>query len=201
MQKTKQTRAIRRLVVSGMLAATVAVLMLTGLGFLRIGPMSASLLCLPILIGVMSEGLGVGLVLGLAFGLLSLIQAFSAPTLFSPYFMNPLISVLPRLCIPVVTWLVLHAHKPAGQANPKQKVMIRGLAAFAGSATNTILVLGAIYVACMLGFLIEGIAMETVGALLLGIVLTNGLPEAIVMSIVTPSVMAALDRTVYKTHA
>lgn len=201
MQKANQTKAIRRLVVSGMLAATVAVLMLTGLGFLRIGPMSASLLCLPILIGVMSEGLGVGLVLGLTFGLLSLIQAFSAPTLFSPYFMNPLISVLPRLCIPVTTWLVLHATKPIEQANEKQKVMIRGLAAFAGSATNTILVLGAVYIACMLGFIVEGITMDTVGVLLLGIVLTNGLPEAVIMSIVTPSVMAALDRTIYKSRA
>lgn len=200
MQKKEQSQAIRRLVVSGMLAATVVVLMLTGLGFLRVGPISASLLCLPILIGVMSEGLGVGLVLGLTFGVLSFVRAFSDPSLFAPYFMNPLISVLPRVCIPLTTWAVLHLFPAFEKADAKKKVFVRGLASFVGSATNTVLVLGAVYIACLLGMIAEGVSGETVGAVLLGIAFANGLPEAAVMSVVTPSVMAALDRTVYKTR-
>lgn len=195
MQKSGNPQMIRKLVISGMLAAIVVVLMVTGLGFIQIGPMNASLLCLPIILGVMSEGLGVGLVLGLTFGVLSFARAFSSPTLFSPYFMNPLISVLPRLCIPVIVWLVV---KSLSAKDLKKRALVRGIAAFAGSITNTVLVLGAVYIACLLGFIVEGISMGTVGALLMGIVLTNGLPEAVVMAFVTPPVMAALDRTIYK---
>ena len=157
MQRTNQTQRIRRLAVSGMLAAIVIVLMMTGLGFIQIGPIQASLLCLPIILGVMTEGLGVGLILGLTFGILSLIQAFSTPSPMAVFFMNPLISVLPRVCIPTVVWLILRKMKKAGHENPKRKVFLRILAAVAGSLTNTVLVLGAIYLAYSSGYIVADI--------------------------------------------
>jgi len=192
---------IRKLVVSGMLAAIVAVLMMTGLGFIQVGPLQASLLCLPIILGVMTEGLGVGLVLGFTFGFLSLIQAFSTPSPLAIFFMNPLISVLPRVCIPIAVWLVAKEIKKVSRENAKKRVILRVLAAVLGSVTNTVLVLGAMYVAYSSGYIVievQEIYEQGMALLLLYIALTNGLPEAAVMAFATPPVMAALDRTVYK---
>lgn len=201
MQRTNQQRTIRRLVVSGMLAAIVVVLMVTGLGFIQIGPLQASLLCLPIILGVMSEGLGVGLILGLTFGVLSLIQAFSSPSPLAVFFMNPLISVVPRVFIPVAVWLVARETKKMGPEKTRKKVILRILGAVAGSLTNTVLVLGAIYIAFSSGYIVVNIE-ETyergMTLLLLFTALTNGLPEAAVMAFVAPPVMEALDRTIYQ---
>lgn len=190
---------IRRLVIVGMLAAVIVVLMVTGIGLLRIGPViEITFLCLPVLIGVMAEGLGVGLCLGFAFGLISFIQAFSSPTLLAPYFMNPAVSVLPRLLIPVVTWLVLRELGRFGSKSAGRRLVARGIAAFAGSITNTVGVLGMVFVLCKLGVIVEGLDPNAAGAILLGAGLTNGIPEAIAMTIVTPPIMAALDRSIYK---
>ena len=201
MQRTNHTQMIRKLVVSGMLVALVVVLMVTGLGFIRVGPIQASLLCLPIILGVMTEGLGVGFVLGLTFGVLSFIQSFGTPSPLSVFFMNPLISVLPRICIPVVVWLVVKGFKDVSYENAKKKVLLRILASLSGALTNTALVLGAIFIAYSLGYIVvdmEEIYEHGMALFLLFIALTNGLPEAAVMALVTPPVMAALDRTVYK---
>ena len=200
MQITNQ-EMIRKLVVSGMLVALVVVLMVTGLGFIRVGPIQASLLCLPIILGVMTEGLGVGLVLGLTFGVLSLIQSFSTPSPLSVFFMNPLISVLPRVCIPAAVWLVINRTKKRSGENAREKALLRVLASVAGALTNTVLVLGAIFIAYLSGYIVvnmEEIYEQGMALFLLFIALTNGLPEAAVMALVAPPVMAALERTVYK---
>ena len=198
MQKTEQNLKVRRMVVTGLLIATIAVLMLTGLGFIRIGPISASLLCLPVLIGVMAEGLGVGVILGLAFGFLSFLKAFSDPTIFAPYFMNPLVSIVPRVLIPIAAWLALRILMPKRQENKRLQFFARTLACFVGAAVNTVGVLGAIYIACSWGYVVPGVSAETVGGILLGIGLANGLPEAGVMMVVAPLVMTAMDRSMHR---
>lgn len=189
--------ASRRLVVTAMLIAVIIVLMATGVGFLRIGPVvSVTFLCLPVLIGVMTEGLGVGLLLGFVFGSISFIQAFSAPTLLSPFFVNPLISVVPRLIIPVAVYGSVRLMEPLFRAGGAKRVLARGVAAFIGSMTNTVVVLLSIYIACALGKQVGDLDLSAMGALLLTIVLTNGLPEAACMTLVTPPILAALDRSI-----
>ena len=115
----------------------------------------------PVIIGAVLEGPVVGLLIGLIFGVASLIQAAVAPN--GPgdvIFTNPLISVLPRLLIGPAAWLiwtVLKKWPPIG-------LIAAGLA---GSLTNTILVL------CAIGLL--GLAPW---AVIGGIVVSNGLLEA-----------------------
>lgn len=200
MQQHSRTKlTTQRLVITGMLAALIVVLMVTGIGLIRIGPLvEITFLCLPVLIGVMAEGLGVGLILGFAFGLISFIQAFSSPVLLAPYFMNPLVSVLPRILIPVVTWLVLRALSKFSAQGAGRRAVSRGIAAFAGSLTNTVGVLGMVFLLVKLGVVVEGLDPNAVGALLLGSAVANGLPEAAAMMIVAPPILAALDRSIYK---
>lgn len=50
------------------------------------------------------QGLGMGIFAGTAFGIASLISAFLRPGLLSPMFYNPLVSIVPRMIIPVTTY-------------------------------------------------------------------------------------------------
>ena len=198
MQRANQTQMIRRLVVSGMLVAVMGVLMMTRLGFIEIKPIQVTLYCLPVIIGVMTEGLGVGLLLGLAFGSLSFIQALGSAEPIAVFFRNPLISVIPRIFISMPVWLIVKVFHKAIEKNKKKGAVIRCAAAIAGSLTNTVLTLGAIYIACLLGVTATGLSRETAGVVLIGVASTNGLLEAALVALVAPPVMAALDRTVYK---
>jgi uncharacterized membrane protein len=86
----------------------------------------ATTMHLPAIIGGLLEGPGVGAAVGLIFGLYS----FAFPS--APFFTDPLVSILPRLFIGVVAAWVFRATK-----RPE-------LAAAAGTATNTLGVLGMI---------------------------------------------------------
>lgn len=198
-QNTRFLTSTRRLVMTGMLISLIAVMMLTGIGFLQIGPaVAVTLLCLPVLIGTMAEGLAVGLLLGGAFGLISFAQSFTSPALLSPFFMNPLVSVLPRLLIPVITHLVFRAVLRVFAPLRRGKGIARGVAALVGSLSNTVFVLSMVLLMHALGLEIATLDTEALHILVLTAALTNGLPEALCMGLITPPILAALDRSLYK---
>ncbi|RPJ52118.1 MAG: ECF transporter S component [Chloroflexi bacterium] len=165
----------RKIVVTGILGAISIFLGLTRWGFIP-WPTGTSLTIMhvPVIIGAVLEGPVVGLAIGLIFGLFSMIQAGVAPN--GPgdvIFTNPLISILPRLFIGPVAWLVWNSLK---------KWPVVGLisAGVAGSLTNTILVLG------MIGIL--GIApWPLIGS----VVVLNGLPEAVLSGILVLVIVSA----------
>jgi uncharacterized membrane protein len=131
----------------------------------------------PVIIGAVIEGPVVGAAIGLIFGAFSLLQAAIAPT--GPtdvWFTNPLLSILPRLFIGPVAWLVWRGL----QRWPVPALIAAGIA---GSLTNTLLVMGAIG---LLGFL--------PWAALPPIILANGLPEAAASAIITVAVVAAWEQ-------
>jgi uncharacterized membrane protein len=120
------------------------------------------------------EGPWVGTIIGLIFGIFSIIQGAVAPT--GPtdvWFTNPLLAVLPRLFIGPIAWLVYTALK-------RWNVVALIVSGIAGSLTNTILVLGMIAV---LGY--------APLVAVLPVIVVNGLPEAAVAAIITTLVVAA----------
>ncbi len=165
----------RKIVITGVLGAIAVLLGLTRLGFIPwFSGAALTIMHVPVIIGAILEGPLVGLGIGLIFGLFSMIQAAVAPT--GPadvWFTNPLLSVLPRLFIGPVAWLVWEALK-------KWPVVGLITAGIAGSLTNTILVLGMIGV---LGFV--------PWAALPPIAIANGLPEAGASALITLIVVAA----------
>ena len=90
---TKKRLDVRRLVVIGVLSGICIMLSITPLGFIPIGPVNATIMHIPVIIGAVIEGPIVGLAIGLIFGLTSLIRAFTMPTVTSFLMMNPIISV------------------------------------------------------------------------------------------------------------
>jgi uncharacterized membrane protein len=114
-------------------------------------------------------------VIGGLFGLFSLIQGAIAPTgPADTWFVNPLISILPRLFIGPVAWLV---HRGLERAN---QVLALTVAGIAGSLTNSVLVLSMIGLMGLLPW-----------PAIVPIAVSNGLPEAVVGAIITVAVVSA----------
>jgi uncharacterized membrane protein len=163
----------RKIVITGVLSAISIFLGMTRLGFIPwISGASLTIMQVPVIIGAVLEGPVVGLIIGLVFGVFSLIQAAVAPT--GPadvWFTNPLLSILPRLFIGPVAWLIYQGLK-------RWKIPALIAAGIGGSLTNTFLVLGMIGVS---GFL-PWVAIPP-------IILANGLPESIVSAVLVVAVV------------
>lgn len=101
----------RNLTSVGILGAIVIMLGLTPLGFLPLGVLTVTTLHIPVIIAGILEGPLVGGLVGLIFGLFSIFNAITRPGPISFVFYNPLISIIPRILIGVVTGLVYRALK------------------------------------------------------------------------------------------
>lgn len=113
----KKRLDIRKLAVIGVLGAISVVLGLTPLGFIPIGPTRATIMHIPVIIGAIVEGPIVGAFVGLIFGLSSIYQAITTPTPVSFVFLNPLVSVLPRVLIGITTYYTYKGLNNLGQKN------------------------------------------------------------------------------------
>lgn len=169
----------RKIVIAGVMGAISIFLGATHLGFIPwLAGAALTIMHVPVIIGAVLEGPLVGLVIGLVFGAFSLLQGAIAPT--GPadvWFTNPLISILPRLFIGPVAWLVYRAVERFNE------LTALGAAGVLGSLTNTVLVLGALGLHRFLPWPLIGT-----------IAVTNGLPEAVVAAIITVAVVAAWKR-------
>ncbi len=165
----------RKIVITGVLGAISALLGWTDWGFIPwFSGASLTIMHVPVIIGAILEGPVVGAIIGLIFGLFSMLQAAIAPS--GPtdvWFTNPILAVLPRLFIGPVAWLVWKALQ-------RWNVPALIVAGIAGSLTNTILVLGTIVA---MGFLTLPVVIP--------VAVVNGLPEAAVSAIITLAVVAA----------
>ena len=156
-------------------------------------PVKPTLLHLPVIIGSIILGWRKGAFLGLVWGLISFVTAtiVTTPTsfLFSPfqsvigtYHGSPwglFIAFIPRILVGILPYFVYKI------ANNR---LGAGLAAFAGTATNTVLVLTSI-------FLFFGSTLKWSLSYLLGaIVATNSLTEVIIAVILTTAIVPALTK-------
>ncbi len=162
--KTRQTVAV------GMLGAISIALAVSGLGFIPMPTgIMATIMHVPAIIGGIWQGPVSGALVGLIFGIYALLNPVN------PYFADPLVSILPRLFIGVTSYYVyqLWKHNPTKTA----------AAALVGSATNTIGVLGMIWLRGYLPFNAVGI-----------VALTHGIPEMIVAAVLTTILIRALRK-------
>ena len=192
----RKTLPLQKLVVCALLLSLLLLMSFTPIGFLAIGPVSITMAHLPVLVGLLCEGLGVGLFLGGAFGIISMVRALTPTTLLAPFFLNPLVSVMPRLLLPVLAWLTYHGLWKLLSRWPRQRALISYAgSALVGSATNTIVVLSMLQLIFR-----EQIAKEMlidpglVSGVLIGIVVSNGIPELILSVLVVPPLVLAVHR-------
>jgi uncharacterized membrane protein len=179
----------RQIAVIGMLSSISIVLGITGYGFIPLPIARATIMHIPVIIGAILEGPMVGMLIGLIFGLFSIFQNLTSPNLLSFAFINPLVSVLPRVLIGLTSY---YSYKFVAN---KSKTLGIGLGTAVGSLTNTFGVLGMIYLLYAARYAeVKSISASTTAKVIFGVALTNGLPEAIIAVIITIPVVLAIMR-------
>lgn len=181
--------SVRQMAMVGMLSAISIFLGLTGLGFIPIPPVKATIMHIPVIIGAIVEGPIVGTLVGLVFGLFSMYQNFTAPGPTSFIFWNPIIALVPRILIGIVAYYVYTIIK---KKIKNQNISI-AIASICATLVNTIGVLGLTYIFYLEKYsAILGINPKTAGVAIATIGATNGIPEAIVSAVISVPVIIAL---------
>jgi uncharacterized membrane protein len=189
--KSKNTPflGVRQITTVGMLSAISIILGITGYGFVPLPLAKATILHVPVIIGAILEGPKVGMLIGLMFGAFSMIQNIMTPNLLSFAFMNPLVSVLPRVLIGLTAY---YSYKLVRSKNENLRI---GIAAAVGSLTNTIGVLGMIYVIYAAQYAqAKGIAVSIAAKTIFGVAYMNGIAEAVVAVIIAVAVVISVKK-------
>ena len=190
-RNTNSSNKTRRLVLIGALGGISIFLGISGLGLIRLPIFSLTIMHIPVIIGALLEGPIVGIAVGLIFGLFSMYQNITAPNLTSFIFMNPMIALLPRILIGIVTYYVYDFIKNKF----KNKSISIGVASIAGTLTNTIGVLGLTYILYLDRYAAaKQISTDMVAGALLTVVGTNGIAEAIASAVIAIPVITALSK-------
>ena len=191
----------RYLVSTGLMAAIVILLANTPLGMIQLPIIKATTVHIPVIIGAVILGPLTGAILGGVFGICSMISNTMAPTLlsfaFSPFLASDLpgvlkaiwISVGCRVMIGVVAgwlWILLRKLK----INSWIALPIVG---FVGSMTNTVFVMGSIYLLLAKQYAeAKSVAVDAVWGLVMGTVTASGIPEAIAAAVLVAAIGKAL---------
>ena len=191
--KTKIEKDTRWKVTVALMMAVIAVLANTPLGMIQLPIIKATTVHIPVIIGAIVLGPLAGAILGATFGIFSLISNTMAPTLlsfaFSPFLSTTgivgglkaiWISVGCRIMIGVVAgwfWIWLK------QLKVNQSIAL-ALTGFIGSMTNTVFVMGSIYLLLAKQYAeAKEAAVTAVFGLIMGTVTASGIPEAVAAAI------------------
>ncbi len=189
----KMKKDTRYLTSVALMAAIVILLANTPLGMIQLPIIKATTVHIPVILGAILLGPAAGAILGAVFGVCSLISNTMAPTLlsfaFSPFMsmtgipgaLKALwISVGCRIMIGVTAgwlWILL------------KKLKVDSLAAlpitgFVGSMTNTVFVMGSIYLLLAREYAqARSAAVDAVWGMIMATVTGSGIPEAVAAAV------------------
>lgn len=161
----------RRIVVAGALGAVAIVLGVTRIGFITLPNITgaATILHVPVIIGAVLEGPVVGGLVGLIFGIFSLLQDTTG------LFTNPIVSVVPRVLVGITSWL---AYRSLQKRNTDLAAAVAGVV---GTLTNTVGVVGAL----LLFGLIPVAVVPTI--------IPQAIAEVVLAAILTPLVVRGVN--------
>ena len=177
------------------IAAVVAIVLLLGLtpiGFIPIGALQITTVHIVVIIIAILLGVKYGLIAGLTFGISSILTALITPNAFTPIFLNPLVSVVPRVILPLVAaFLFIILHKILRRkSSPRMSLAISSMVA-AGIATlvHTILVLALIWM--FKGMAGTALPSETLLTIIIGL-LTVNMPLEILFAVIGAGLMVPI---------
>ena len=196
MNSKSRSIAINSILIALMLVMTVTMLFTGGIALL---PLTV------LVVGMVIMGMGTGIILGLTFGLVTLISAFIFPSPTAPFFQNPLVSLLPRILSAFFAYLIFKLSQFAlNKLNNKIKKPINE---YVKKSIST--VLGAIFVVffntlfvlSMIWILYNGKTFGEVfvnKTFIMGLVTINFVVEIIVTPILSVPVAFAVDKFLTK---
>ncbi len=204
MNKSKKRISTRAMTILGILTAIEIIMAFTPLGSIPIGPIVATLAHIPVIIAGVTLGTYAGAYMGALFGLLSFIVHTMMPTItsfiFTPFFSlgeaggNPLslvICFVPRIVLGISAGLLFELI--AKRDTRKYAAYI--IASVVPSLLHTVLVLGGVYLFFGETYAAAiGQAYDALLGLIFTVLLTNGIPEAILAAILAVAVGKALEK-------
>lgn len=207
-QSTNRGTRTYELVLLSMFTAIIFLLAFTPIGLIDLPIIKATILHVPVIVGSVLLGWRKGAFLGFVFGLSSLIKNTLAPSVLSFAF-SPLIPVpgldrgslwalvicfMPRILVGILPSLLYRAvRRLAGYENKAARAGALVASAVAGSFTNTILVMGMIFLVFRDAYAAaNNVAVSAVLGAILTAVAANGIPEAIVAAVLVPVVCIPL---------
>ncbi|EDP68366.1 integral membrane protein [Carnobacterium sp. AT7] len=190
----QKNKSAYRTAILGILTAIVIIQNFVPLlGYIPIPPLNPTIIHITVIVVSLTLGTKDGMIIGSVWGITRMVKAFTLPASPFDYFLwrNPIIAIFPRIMVGFVAGYVYNVCRKRFKKDSTAMILSSVLA----SLTNTILVLGLIY-------LIYG---ETYAALLkvdysnlLGVlgtvVLTSGIGEAIAAAIIAPIIARPLKK-------
>lgn len=206
---TKIEKDTRWKVTVALMMAIVVLLANTPLGMIQLPIIKATTVHIPVILGAIVLGPLAGAILGATFGVCSLISNTMAPTLLSFAF-SPFLSTTGLTGCVKALWVSIGCRILIGVAAGWLWILFKkikfngaiGLAitGFAGSMTNTICVMGSIYILFAKQYAeAKEVAVSAVFGLIMGTVTASGIPEAIAAAILVLAIGKVLLK-VYRTN-
>ena len=213
MKKMNAQISTKKMVITAMFVAITAVLTFTPIGMIPLPPplANATTVHIPVLLAALIEGPVVGLIVGFSFGVCSLIHAWGTGMIgLTLFFRNPLISILPRLLVPLIAFGIYQLLQKIDKSKRINNKVQCTIASILGSFSNTILCLGMIlliYYSELTTLVNEMAAASSINIQYIGhpaiwlisaVGLPNGISEALAAGVIVPLVKFALDKVTHR---
>lgn len=193
----------RDFVLAAAFSAIILIMAFTPLGYIPLPFIKMTIIHIPVILGAVLLGPKYGAFLGFLFGATSLINNTITPALtsftFSPAIPVPgtgkgtplalLVCFLPRILVGVLPYFAYRGILKAMKNTKAGEIAALATAGVAGAMTNTVGVMGLIYLLFRDAYAaVKGISADMVAGVVLGIVGTNGVIEAIGAGILVAAV-------------
>lgn len=193
------------LVLLSLFTGIIFMLAFTNIGYIQLGLIKATIIHIPVIVGAILLGPKKGAFLGLLFGLTSFIINTSSPSVlsfaFSPLIPMPganrgsllalVICFIPRIIVGIAPYYIFRLFHSIFKGN--KKLLSFGIAGIVGSISNTLLVMGGIYLLFEDIYAVAlNIPTDTVAKAILAVIFTNGIPEALLAGILVSALCRAL---------
>lgn len=210
-EKMNIKRNTRSLTFLGVLIAIELVLTFAHIGFIPLPFMKATILHIPVIIGAIFLGPIEGSILGLVFGILSVVMNTIEPGVtsfvFSPFYTlgttkgnvwSLVVALVPRVLVGITSY---YTYQFMSKFDKTKWSAYIG-AGIVGSLTNTVFVMSFIYLFFGQAEPYASNTAQGIGfvfKVIMGVVLTNGVPEAIVAAVLVSAIGKVLSK-VFKTQ-
>lgn len=193
-----------------LLGGILVILSFTPIGSIQLPLIKATTTHIPVIIGAILLGTNAGVILGILFGIVSVIRSTIFPTLttfvFSPFLPVPgtdtgnwmalLVAFIPRILIGIVVSWLYRVLKKTKLSIGKRMV----ICSVAGSMVNTVGVLGLIYLFFGDAYAEAlSVSYHALVPFLMSVVATNGLGEAVAAAVIAPAVCYGIIKSGYRT--
>lgn len=201
MTSSSKVQQITRMAI---LVAIIFLLSFTPLGYLTIGPIAATTVQMPVIVGAVMMGPASGALLGFFFGLSAMIKVLTMPgadpfatlALAHSPFAYILVCMGSRILMGWLSGLLAAGLRRLPAAGGRLSLAGYAVTGFVGSALNTVFYLGLLWGLCaevISSF--YGVDLSGVGQLVMTTAYAAGIPEAIVSCVVVAAVCKALEKS------